>query len=76
MGNNSLTAKNEWKLMAYIPGAAKESMDANVEKGILAINAPVLQSIVWRPICTEVDMAYYRQFSIPDYWVTRRQRPN
>ena len=47
--------------------AAKESLDVNVEKGILTISAPVSRTMPGRPIYTEFELAsYYRQFSIPE----------
>ena len=53
--------------VADIPGAAKESLDVNVEKGILTISAPVSRTMPGRPIYTEFELAsYYRQFSIPE----------
>jgi HSP20 family protein len=54
-------------LLADIPGAAKDTLDVNVEKGILTINAQVSCAMPGRPIYTEFELApYYRQFSIPE----------
>jgi len=54
-------------LTADIPGAAKETLDINVEKGILTINAPISRSTPGNPVYTEFELApYYRQFSIPE----------
>jgi HSP20 family molecular chaperone IbpA len=54
-------------LTADLPGAAKETLDVNVEKGILTINAPVSHSMHGQPAYTEFELAnYYRQFSIPE----------
>jgi HSP20 family molecular chaperone IbpA len=54
-------------LMADIPGAAKDTLDVNVEKGILTISAPVSYTMPGRPIYAEFELApYYRQFSIPE----------
>jgi HSP20 family protein len=54
-------------LTADIPGAAKETLDINVEKGILTINAPISRSMPGNPVYTEFELApYYRQFSIPE----------
>lgn len=54
-------------LIADIPGAAKGTLDVNVEKGILTLNAPVSRSMPGRSIYTEFEFAhYYRQFSIPE----------
>lgn len=54
-------------LTADLPGAAKETLDVNVEKGILTISAPVSRSMPGRPAYTEFELApYYRQFTIPE----------
>ena len=54
-------------LIADIPGATKEALDVNVEKGILSVSAPVSLSMPGRPLYTEFEFAhYYRQFSIPE----------
>jgi len=50
-----------------IPGAAKESVDINVDKGVLTVNAPVTRCMPGRPIYTEFELAqYYRQFAMPE----------
>jgi len=54
-------------LIADIPGAAKEGLDVNVEKGILTISAPAARTMKGRPVFKEFETApYYRQFSIPE----------
>ena len=54
-------------LTADIPGAAKESLDVNVEKGILTISAPAQHAVPGTPSYREFELAsYYRQFSIPE----------
>lgn len=54
-------------MVADIPGAAKDTMDINVDKGILTLNAPVSRSMPGQSIYTEFEFAhYYRQFSIPE----------
>lgn len=54
-------------LIADIPGAAKSTLDVNVDKGILTLNAPVSRLMPGRSIFTEFEFAhYYRQFSIPE----------
>lgn len=54
-------------LTADIPGAAKESLNVNVEKGILTISAPVSHSISGHSVYAEFELGnYYRQFSIPE----------
>jgi HSP20 family protein len=57
----------ELLLTADLPGATKGTLDINVEKGILTINAPVSREMPGRPIYSEFEWApYYRQFQIPD----------
>ncbi|WP_318557234.1 Hsp20/alpha crystallin family protein [Geobacter anodireducens] len=54
-------------LTADIPGAAKESLDVNVEKGILTINAPARHTVPGTSAYREFELAsYYRQFTIPE----------
>jgi len=54
-------------LTADLPGAAKQTLDINVEKGILTINAPASREMPGRPIYSEFEWApYYRKFQIPD----------
>lgn len=54
-------------LTADIPGAAKERLDVNVEKGILTISAPASRTMPGNPVFKEFETApYYRQFSIPE----------
>lgn len=54
-------------LIADIPGATKEKLDVNVEKGILTISAPAARTMPGRSVFKEFETApYYRQFSIPE----------
>lgn len=54
-------------LTADIPGASKESLDINVEKGILTISARAEQKLHGTPTYREFELgSYYRQFSIPE----------
>jgi HSP20 family molecular chaperone IbpA len=54
-------------LLADIPGAAKEGLDVNVEKGVLTISAPASRTMPGRSVLKEFETApYYRQFSIPE----------
>jgi HSP20 family protein len=54
-------------LTADLPGASKQSLDVNVEKGIITINAPVSREMPGRPVYGEFEWApYYRQFQLPD----------
>ncbi len=55
-------------LTADIPGAVKERLDVNVEKGILTISAPADHKMVGTPTYREFELtgSYYRQFAIPE----------
>ena len=54
-------------LTADIPGASKDALDVNVEKGILTISAPAQHSMPETSAYREFELAnYYRQFSIPE----------
>jgi Molecular chaperone (small heat shock protein) len=54
-------------LTADIPGASKDALDVNVEKGILTISAPAQHSMPGTSAYREFELAnYYRQFSIPE----------
>ena len=58
---------SELLLTADRPGATKQALELNVEKGILTINAPASREMPGRPIYGEFEWApYYRQFQIPD----------
>ena len=54
-------------LIADIPGALKDTLDINVDKGILTLNAPVSLRMPGRALYTEFEFGhYYREFSIPE----------
>ncbi len=54
-------------LTADIPGASKEALDINVEKGILTISALAEHTMPGNPAYREFELAnYYRQFTIPE----------
>ena len=54
-------------LTADIPGASRDTLDINVEKGILTISAPVVWNAPGKEGYKEFELAsYYRQFSIPE----------
>lgn len=54
-------------LTADIPGASKDALDVNVEKGILTISAPAQHSMPGTSAYREFELAnYYRQFTIPE----------
>jgi len=52
---------------ADLPGATKESIDVNVEKGILTISGPAQYSSLGTSVYREFELgSYYRQFAIPE----------
>ncbi len=54
-------------LTADIPGASKDTLDINVEKGILTISAPAQHTLPGTSAYREFELAnYYRQFTIPE----------
>ena len=54
-------------ITADIPGAAKDALDVNVEKGILTISAPAQQTLPGTSAYREFVLGnYYRQFTIPE----------
>jgi HSP20 family molecular chaperone IbpA len=54
-------------LAADLPGAAKEGISINVEKGILTIEARAELDMPGKEVYAEFRLApYFRQFSIPD----------
>jgi HSP20 family molecular chaperone IbpA len=54
-------------LTADIPGASKDALNVNVEKGILTINAPAQHTMPGTSAYREFELAnYYRQFTIPE----------
>jgi HSP20 family protein len=64
---NIIETEEGLTLTADIPGASKDSLDVNVEKGILTITAPVSRDMPGNAGYTEFELAsYYRQFSIPE----------
>jgi HSP20 family molecular chaperone IbpA len=64
---NIMETEEGLTLTADIPGAPKETLNLNVEKGILTISAPVAHTLPGQPAYSEFELApYYRQFSIPE----------
>lgn len=64
---NIIETEDGLTLTADLPGANKETLDVNVEKGVLTISAPVSRTMPGTPLYTEFELAaYYRQFSIPE----------
>ena len=54
-------------ITADIPGASKDALDVNVEKGILTISAPAQHNLPGTSAYREFELAsYYRQFTIPE----------
>ena len=54
-------------LTADIPGATKEGLNVDVEKGILTISAPAQHTVPGTATYREFELAnYYRQFTIPE----------
>lgn len=77
---NIIETEEGLTLTADIPGAAKETLNLNVEKGILTISAPVAHAMPGQSAYREFELApYYRQFSIPetlDHEKTRAELAN
>lgn len=64
---NIIETEEGLTLIADVPGAVKESLDVNVEKGILTISAPASEDMPGTKVYTEFELgSYYRQFSIPE----------
>jgi len=64
---NIIETEQGLTLTADIPGASKDTLDINVEKGILTISAQVSRSMPGTSSYTEFELgSYYRQFSIPE----------
>jgi HSP20 family molecular chaperone IbpA len=64
---NIIETEEGLTLTADIPGASKDALDVNVEKGILTISAPASRDMPGNAGYSEFELAsYYRQFSIPE----------
>lgn len=64
---NIIETEEGLTLAADVPGVSKDTLDINVEKGILTISAPLARSMPGTPSYTEFELAsYYRQFAIPE----------
>lgn len=64
---NIIETEGGLTLTADIPGASRDLLDINVEKGVLTINAPVTWQMPGTTSYSEFELAsYYRQFSIPE----------
>ena len=64
---NILEMEEGLKLMADMPGAGKDTLNVNMEKGILTISADVKRQSRVKQLYTEFELApYYRQFQIPE----------
>lgn len=54
-------------LTADMPGASKDKIEVNVDKGVLTITAPAENQMPGTPVYREFELAtYYRQFSVPE----------
>lgn len=52
---------------ADVPGATKENIDVNVEKGVLTISAPASHTMPGTSLYSEFELgSYFRQFTIPE----------
>ena len=64
---NIIESEDGLVLTADIPGASKDALDVNVEKGILTISAPAQHTMPGTSAYREFELAsYYRQFAIPE----------
>jgi len=64
---NIIETEEGLTLTADIPGASRDTLDVNVEKGIMTISAPVCWNMPGNAGYSEFELAsYYRQFSIPE----------
>ena len=64
---NIIETEDGLVLTADIPGASKDALDVNVEKGILTISAPAQHTMPGTSAYREFELAsYYRQFAIPE----------
>ncbi len=64
---NIIETEEGLTMTADVPGSSKDTLEVNVEKGILTISAPVSRNLPGAPSHTEFELApYYRQFSIPE----------
>jgi len=64
---NIVESEEGLTLTADIPGASRDTLDINMEKGILTISAPVTWNTLGNAGYKEFELAsYYRQFSIPE----------
>lgn len=64
---NIMEVEDSLILIADMPGAAKDTIDINVEKGILTISAGVSGQMPGGAVYREFELApYYRQFQVPE----------
>jgi HSP20 family molecular chaperone IbpA len=64
---NIIETEEGLMLTADVPGASKEALEVNVEKGVLTISAPIAHTMPGTPLYQEYELAtYYRQFAIPE----------
>jgi HSP20 family molecular chaperone IbpA len=54
-------------LTADMPGAAKDRIEVNIDKGVLTISAQATSTLPGSPVYREFELGtYYRQFSVPE----------
>ena len=64
---NIIETEEGLTLTADLPGATKDALGVNVEKGVLTISAPAAHKLPGRLEYAEFELApYYRQFTIPE----------
>jgi HSP20 family molecular chaperone IbpA len=64
---NIVETEEGFFVTADMPGASKEAIEVNVDKGILTISAPAQHSGPGTPAYREFELGhYYRQFSVPE----------
>jgi HSP20 family protein len=64
---NILETEEALILTADMPGATKEGLEVNFEKGVLTISAQVSHNVPGQADYTEFELGnYYRQFIIPE----------
>ena len=63
---NIVETEEGFFVTADMPGASKDKIEVNVDKGILTISAPANRSTPGTPAYREFELGtYYRQFSVP-----------
>lgn len=64
---NIVETEEGFFVTADMPGASKEAIEVNVDKGILTISASAQHAMPGTPAYQEFEVGnYYRQFSVPE----------